>query len=191
MTRAIAAGGLLLAAAGLGLCEQKGGSKPAPPPRPPASGPSAPKGGGGAGGRNLGPRLTNPASPAARLFLATPEERERAIEKFPPAQQEAIRKNLQYFDSLPKEQQQIMIRRTEKLAELPPEKRRAFMQQMQALNHLPPGRGLAVRGALRRLQMMTDEQRSRVLESDQFKSRFSPEEQKIIADLSEVMLPPM
>jgi hypothetical protein len=38
---------------------------------------------------------------------------------------------------------------------------------------------------------MPDEQRAKVLESDQFKSRFSPEELKIMSDLSAFMLPPL
>jgi hypothetical protein len=84
-----------------------------------------------------------------------------------------------------------MLRRTERLDALPPEKRRAFQQQMQNLQRLPIDRRQAVAGALRRLQVMPEEQRIQVLNSEQFKSRFSAEEQKMIADLSEVMLPPM
>jgi len=65
------------------------------------------------------------------------------------------------------------------------------MQQMQAVNQLPPERRQMVVGALRRLQSMSDQQRANVLNSQQFRNRFSPGEQKMIGDLSEVMLPPM
>jgi hypothetical protein len=139
----------------------------------------------------LGPRLVNPASPAARLFQASPEERERAIEKFPQARQDAIRKNLEWFDRLPKAQQEVVLRRAERLANLPPDKQRAFQQQMRAFQQLPPERRQAVQMALRRLQPMTDQERTNVLGSDQFRNRFSPDEQKIISDLSEIMPPPM
>jgi len=186
MLRIFQIGGLLLLAAVAGICDQNKAAKAPPKEAPPRS---APKNGGGA--PKVGPRLTPPGSPAARLFQATPEERERAIEKLPPARQEMVRAQLKYFDSLPKNQQEIMIRRTERLDALTPEKRRAFQQQMQNLNRLPPDRRQAVAGALRRLQVMPEEQRIRALNSEQFKSRFSPEEQKMIADLSEVMLPPM
>jgi len=40
---------------------------------------------------------------------------------------------------------------------------------------------------LRRLQTMTDEQRAAVLASDAFRNRFSPEEQRLIVDLSQVI----
>lgn len=190
MIRALQVGGLLWLAAVVGLCDQKKPAKAPPPPRPPAAKPNVPNKGGN-GGRALGPRITNPGSPAARLYRMTPEERERALEKWPLAQQQAIRNQLQYFDSLPKDQQQVMLSRTERFAALPPEKKRAFMQQMQAVNQLPPERRQMVVGALRRLQSMSDSQRVIILNSPQFQNRFSPEEQKMINDLSEVMLPPM
>lgn len=186
--------GLLWLAAAVGLCDQRRPAKEPPPPRPMGPGPNALKNGGlprNGGGQRLGPPLINPASPAARLFQASPEERERALEKFPPARQEAIRKNLEWFDRLPKAQQDVVVRRTERLAALSPEKQRAFQQQLQALNGLAQERRQAVVMALRRLQIMSDDERAKVLASEQFKSRFSPEEQKIIADLSEVMLPSM
>jgi hypothetical protein len=167
------------------LCDQKGIARPAPPPRAVRPPPGVPK------GPKAGPRITNPASPAARLYQMSPEERERALEKVPAARQEAIRKQLEYFDSLPKEQQQIMIGRTERFANLAPEKRRAFMQQMQAVNRLPKERKQMVGQLLRRMQSMSDQQRADILNSPQFRDRFTPEEQKMIADLSEVLLPPI
>lgn len=188
MPRFFQIGGLLLLAAAAGICDQKPAKVPPPAKEAPLR--PAPKNGRG-GAPKAGPRLANPASPAARLFQATPEERDRAIEKLPLAQQERVRNQLKYFDSLPKGQQEIMLRRTEALDALTPEKRRAFQQQMQNMNRLPPDRQQAVRGALRRLQVMPEERRNNVLNSEQFKSMFSPEEQKMISDLSEVMVPPM
>ena len=147
----------------------------------------APKGGGNA----LGPRINNPGSPAARLYRMTPEERERALERLPAQRQEAIRRQLQYFDSLPKDQQEVMLSRTERFAALPPEKKRAFMQQMQTLNRLPKERHQMVGAVLRRLQSLPDAQREVIFNSPQFQNGFTPEEQQMIRDLSEVMLPPM
>ena len=188
MIRVLQVGGLLWLAAASGLCDQRRPAKEPLTVRPPATGPNALRKGGA---KAAGPRITNPASPAARLYQMSPEERERALEKLPDPRREAIRKQLEYFDSLPKEQQQVMLGRTERFAALPPEKRRAFMQQMQALNQLPQERRQLVGGALRRLQSMSDLERANVLNSQQFRNRFSPQEQKIIADLSEVLLPPI
>src|SRR5271157_3751930 len=98
MSRVLQAGGLLWLVAAAGFADQK---KPAnPPPRPPAARPNPPrpnppaKGGNRGGAKALGPRITNPGSPAARLYRMSPEERERALEQLPPARQQAIRNQL-------------------------------------------------------------------------------------------------
>ncbi len=200
MPRALQLGGLLLACVTAGLAaDQKGAAgnaatprpaavRPAPPPRngamPKAGVPRFPQ-------QPIGPPLSNPASPAARLYRAAPEERDRALEKLPPKLQENLRMQLSRFDAMPKEQQDVMIRRAERFAALPPERKGLFMQAMQALGKLEPERRGAVGVALRRLQPLSEDQRLKIVSNDDFKSRFSAEEQKIIADLSEVMLPPM
>jgi hypothetical protein len=162
------------------------------PPRPPAVRPNAPKGAPPRAGQNaMGPPITNPGNPVSRLYRASPEARDRALEKLPPRQQEQIRKNLEWFDKLPKADQAEILRRTERFEALSPEKRKAFMQQWQALGKLAPDRRGAIGAALRQLQRMSEPQRTNVINSEEFRSRFSPEEQRIIADLSEVMLAPI
>jgi Protein of unknown function (DUF3106) len=178
---------VLLFAAASGVCDQKGGAKAPPPPRPnPGRAAGAPRGGGNP---KPGPRLTNPRNPIARLYTMAPDQRERVLEKLPPAAQERARKNLEWFDALPKDQQQIVLQRAERLAALPPDRQHAFQQSFRAFQQLPQDRRQALGGALRRLQMMNDAQRTIVLNSDQFRTGFSPEEQKIILDLSEVIVP--
>jgi len=133
--------------------------------------------------------LRNPGSPAARLYRATADERERALEKLPAAMQQRIRKELAWFDSLSKDQQEIALKRTERLAALPPEQQRLIRQQLQALNRLEPDRRRAVRSALNRLQNASVEQRKDILSRPQFRARFSAEEWQLITDLSAVMIP--
>jgi hypothetical protein len=139
----------------------------------------------------MGPGLTNPSNPVARLFRASPEERERALERLPAKMQDQFRARLMWFDGLPANQQRLVLNRTDRFAALPLERQAAIKEQFRALNKLPQDRRAAIGQALRRLEVMPDEERARTLASDPFKSRFSPEELKIIADLSEVMLPPM
>ncbi len=185
-------GALLLVLSTAGpAAEQKNAAKPAPPRPAPVRPAPAPHPGGTPRQEKIGPPLSNPASPAARLYRATPEERDRALEKLPPKMQEQIRTQLEAFDRMPKEQQQVFIRRAERFAALSPARKAEVIQQLQALNKLPQDRKREVAIALRRLQMLPDEDRRKLLESDAFKSRFSPEEQKMIADLSDGMLPPL
>jgi len=195
MRHLLQVGGLLAACAACGwAADQKNAPRNTPngaAAHPAAGKPAIARNPGGGRRPQLGPPLSNPASQAARLYKATPEERERALEKVPPKQQDQIRRQLATFDAMPKEQQQVFIRRAERLASLPPEQQTPFRQQMMALGKLPQDRKRAIGLALRSLEPMPAEQRQRILNSQEFKNRFSPEEQQMIADLSEVMLPPI
>ena len=82
--------------------------------------------------------------------------------------------------AMPKPQQEVLIRRAERFAALSPEQKSVVVQQLQAWNHLPQERRGAIGLALRRLQPLSEEERRKVVNGDEFKSRFSPEEQKII-----------
>jgi hypothetical protein len=194
MVRRIQLAALALGCATAWGGDQKHAAKSSPPPRPaavrPNGGPRNPGGGRNPGAGKMGPGLTNPANPVARLYRASPEERERALEKLPAKMQDQFRTRLQWFDNLPPNQQRMVLNRTDRFAALPPERQAAIREQFVALNKLPQERKAAIGAALRRLEIMPDDQRVKVLESDQFKSRFSPEEQKIISALSAVMLPP-
>ncbi|HYW43399.1 MAG TPA: DUF3106 domain-containing protein [Bryobacteraceae bacterium] len=197
MTRVFQFGGLLWLVAAVGFGADQRGTPKAPPPHAAApAGPKAPNGkgvpkGGGAqkGGAQTALRLANPGNLAVRLYQATPEQRERVIEKLPPARQEQARKQLEWFDSLPKEQQARVLQSAQRLASLSPERQREIAQSRQVFLQLPQDRRLAIRGALNRLQNMTPEQRNQVVNSNPFKTRFSPEEQKIIQDFSDIVMP--
>jgi hypothetical protein len=148
-------------------------ARAAPPPRPKAP----PKGGG---------KINNPgASVAQRLMQMTPEQRERALEKFPPEQQARIRQQLEHFDTRPEQQRQRVIQEYKQYSNLPPESQRLVTRQIQFLNHLPDDRGPVVRAELGRLRRMSDAERQARLNSEDFKNKFTPDEQKALADISE------
>jgi hypothetical protein len=195
MRYALYLGGLLLACSAAWPADQGGDAHGEPQPHPivgkPATGGAPKPGNPRTPKRPIGPPLSNPASPVARLYRASPEERDRALEKLPPKMQEQLRIQLERFDAMPKEQQQVFIRRAERFAAFSPEQKMAVARQLQALNKLSQDRHRAINRALRELAPMSEEERHAAVASEEFKARFSPEEQTIIADLAEVMLPPM
>ena len=146
--------------------------------------PPAPKTPGG------GQRIVDPESVAARLMLATPEQRERALAKLPPERQAQIRKQLEWFDSLPKAQQDAQIQRLQLFASLPPDQQIIVRLQMQAFAKLPPARRQAIQRALVNLQALPRNRRAARMNNPAFKSRFSPEELTIIEDLANAWLLP-
>ena len=204
MIRALQFAGILLVGSVVGFCEeQKGGGAKAvpppamrvPPPRPNLNRGGAPNGNPNKGYPNarpkLGPPITNPANPIVRLFGMAPEERERAIEKLPPERQEQARKQFDWFDHMSKEDQKAVLDRFSRYDALTPEQQRAFKQQLQALGKLEPDRRRLVGLAVRQLETKSEAERTVMLNSERFKTMFTPEEQQIISDLSTVIFPPM
>jgi hypothetical protein len=186
MSRLMIVSGVLLLGVGSALCAQ-----PVPAPRPGQPGPpaknipkAAPK------IAKAQQRLVNPANPATRLFRATLEERERALEKMTPEQQKNARGIWQWFDRLPKDQQDMQLRRLDRFLQLTPAQRAEIRALLREVNELPQDRKRQLGQALLRLQTMPDAQRAQLLNSPAFKERFSPDEQRIIARLADAWLPP-
>ena len=189
---ALIAGAVLLVAASGVRAAQK--AKPAPPAKagPKSAGPKmAPKNAAKAGGAPKGGRavLNNPLNPVERLSQMTPEQRERILEQLPPQRQAQMRQALERFDRLPPAARERISRQVQSLTALPPAQQRTINQAIFSLNHLPEDRKGPVGKELRSLLNLPPEERTAVLASDDFKKRFSPEEQKIVSDLA-TNLPP-
>ena len=201
MTRALPFAGLLLAGGMVFASDQKPPAKNPPPPAAkaevvrPGNPPRNAVGPNGAnrmpGNRPAPTPLINPGNLVTRLYKASPEERERALEKLPPNMQEQFRNQLRRFDSLTPAQQQMQLKWVERYSALPKAQQDAFKLQWQALGKMTPEERRPIAAALRRLEGMPDEQRRKLLDSEEFKSRFTAEELKMISDISVVMLPPM
>lgn len=172
---------LLLAVSAAVAADQKDAARPVLPRKGiPKGMPKAPK---------MGPPLSNPGSQVARLYRASPEERERALEKLPPRMQDQFRQQLARFDAMPKAQQDVLIQRAERFAALSTEEKAAVERLMQSLRQLPEDRRRELGLAIRRMQPLSAEERQKLIDSDEFKGRFSADEQKIVVGLSQVMTP--
>src|SRR4051794_28320046 len=101
-----------------------------------------------------------------RLLMMPPEQRDRALEKLPPKQQENLRRRFEQFDKLPPEERARRIEMWKRFESLPPEKREVLVRQMQAFRDLPEDRLTAMRPALNRLSRMTPEERQARLNSE-------------------------
>ncbi|MBV8732470.1 MAG: DUF3106 domain-containing protein [Acidobacteriia bacterium] len=134
------------------------------------------------------PNLRDPgANIAQRLLAMTPEQRERALEKFPPEQQEKIREQLQRLDGYPAQQKQRMIKEYKMMASLPVDIQLAVRRQIQAFNRLPEERKLIVGKEMQRLRQMAEADREARIASDDFKTKFNRTEQQMLADVSQYL----
>jgi Protein of unknown function (DUF3106) len=137
---------------------------------------------------NAPKKLADPgASVARQLMQMTPEQRERALEKFPPARQAQIRQRLERLDNLPPQQRQRMIQQYEVYSNLPPEKQILVRRQIQSFNQLPEERRQALGPELQKLRRMPEDERQARLASEDFKNKFTPAEQQMLGDISENM----
>lgn len=120
------------------------------------------------------------------------DQQEKLLESDPmfknlPAQrQDALKEQLRRFNSLPPEQRERALKRMEFMQSLSPDQRKQVREANQQLQGLPPERRLMVHKALRHLRSMSPEERQQTLQSDQFRSTFSEQEQNIVKQLAAV-----
>ncbi len=166
-------GALLLILTGLAIGQSGAAS---------GSGPAASRGVAGA-------PLLEPDSPAARLMLATPEQRAAFLKGLPPERQARIREQLAWFDNLPEDVKQAQIARLRRFAGMSRERKAEVRAQIQAFRALPQPRRQAVRRALVTLSGLPEQNRSKRLSAPAFRARFSEQELTIISNLSEIWPP--
>jgi hypothetical protein len=151
------------------------------------------------------PHAQNPARPVPRGHSGywlrqhkdmTPAEQERALQNDPnfrrlnPQQQQRLRQRLQHFSSLPPQQQQRMLNRMETWEHLTPAQKQQVRQFHYQLQMLPPGRQRMVGTALNDLRAMPPAQREQVIDSERFRSMFSPQEREMLRGASRLPLTP-
>ena len=190
MARAFSfAGVALLCAAAVCAAAQKAPKAPPPPKMPAAK--AAPRGNPKEGAKgvpkNNAPRIANPANLMQQLFRMSPEDRERAIEKFPPQQQARIRQQLQRLDNLPPQEKQRLLRLGNELASLPPEKQVQLFREINAFDALPEDRRRILVPELQRLRRMPEDRRLARINSEEFRSSYTPAEQQMMIDISQYL----
>jgi hypothetical protein len=191
MVRAIQFAGVVsLCVAAVWAADQKTAKNPPPPKAPPAAkaapGPKGnPKGANGA--PKGGPHIANPANPMQQLFRMSPEDRERALEKFPPQQQARIRGQLQKLDNLPPLEKQRLLRLGNELSSLPPDKQLLVDRQMRAYNALPEDRRRMIGPELQMLRRMPEDRRLARIMSEDFRTKYTPVEQQMMIDISQYL----
>jgi hypothetical protein len=122
-----------------------------------------------------------------RLSSMTQAEREQVLSKFPPAQRENIEKRIQNFQKMPPAQQERTLQRLERLNSLPPARQVEVRRSMNQFNKLPQPRKAAINQELRHIQTLPDDERQPYVASDSVGARFSPDEQRIMGDMADIL----
>jgi hypothetical protein len=125
-----------------------------------------------------------------------PAQQRRALEndpqfrRLPPQQQARLRNRLQHFSSLPPQQQERVLNRMETWEHLTPNQKQQARQLFQQFKQLPPDRRQAVNRAIRSMRGLTPGQRDQLINSDQYRNAFSPQERSILSAASHLPLAP-
>lgn len=126
----------------------------------------------------------------------SPGEQERALQSDPafrrlsPERQQLLRQRLRHFASLPPQQQQRMLNRMETWEHLTPGQKQQARELFGRMQQLPEDRRRMVTTAVRDLRAMPPGQREQIIDSNRFKSVFSPEERDIMRGATRLPLAP-
>ena len=126
----------------------------------------------------------------------SPAQQQRALEndpqfrRLPPPQQARLLQRLRHFSSLPPQQQERMLSRMETWEHLTQDQKQRARQVFKQFQQLPPDRRQAVNRAIRSMHGMTPDQRDQLINSDQFRSTFSPQERNVLHGAAHLPLAP-
>jgi hypothetical protein len=126
------------------------------PPKPPKAAP--PKAANPSGK----PPKVNSAQELDRFAKMSPKERDKELSKLPPQRRAAFEQRLENYQKLTPEQQDKVRQRVEEMESLPKERQNAVRREIQRLRALP------------------FQQRKKAVMSEEFRQRFSPDEQRLV-----------
>lgn len=177
-----------------GLCALLPGVAVCAEPRPPKL-PPAKKAGNAKGGKapkanaraQEAPRAEAKEAPPniERWNRMTPEERGQALAKLPPERRRELQQKLQEFRNLPPEQKEQLGERYRAFSQLPPERQNHARELFRQFNSLPEDRRPVVKQEYEQLRAMPEAERNGRMNSEAFRSRYSPSEQQMLRDLSQ------
>lgn len=122
----------------------------------------------------------NPADVLERLSRMSPEQQQRALAGLPPGMQNQIANGLRRLERLPPEQRAEWLVRYRRFQQLSPLQKQEVRNMVLEFRMLPQPRRAAVKRELDVLRHLPEQEREQRLESQQFRSRFSPQERNMI-----------
>ena len=126
-------------------------------------------------------------NPIDRWNQMSPEERERELAKLPPERARRIRERIRRYNQLPPREKQALREGYRKFAQLPPDKQEIVRQSLRDFRQLPLERRPLVRQEIGRLRALPEPQRGARMNSEEFRSQFSPRERQIIVNITEYL----
>ena len=127
-----------------------------------------------------------PGSPEhlERLLKLSPEQRKKALDALPPARRAQIEQKLNDYKKLTPEQRAKALDRYKKMQRLAPAKQQQVRASLQKFAELPPARKALVDRQMNLMKNLPDSDRRALMNSEEFRNKFTPSEQQMIEDIS-------
>lgn len=132
-----------------------------------------------------GKRENNPGSAEylAKLLKLDSDQRTKALASLPPARRKIIEKKIDEYQKMPEVERARNLDRLRRMQSLPPQRQAQVRQSLQKRQGLPPQRLQVVQRQINQMRSLSDVDRDAVMNSEEFRSKFTPAEQQIIADI--------
>jgi hypothetical protein len=114
----------------------------------------------------------------------SPAERQRALATMPPERRRRLQQKLQQYRNLPAQEKQQLQDRYQAFSQLPPDQQNHARAVFRQFNSLPEDRRPMVRKEFEELRSMRPAEQAAHMNTEAFRSRYTPAEQQMLQDLA-------
>jgi hypothetical protein len=137
-----------------------------------------------AGGNAAQPE--DPQKQLERIMNMNPVVRQRWLESLPPQRRQNIERRLREYHDTPPAERNLATRRAAMLQSLPQQRQNQIKRSIKQFEEIPEERRLQLGQELGKMAPMSDEDRRAYMNTEEFRNKYSPTEQQIVGNISEV-----
>ncbi len=142
---------------------------------------------GGIGAKKGPLRLPGGANRLEALERMTPEQQERFLESLPPPRRAQAKRMLGRWRDMSPEERARARQTLGEFQDLAPDRQRRIRMLFGQFNQFPSDRQTAMRAELRQLRRLDSTESRARIDSEEFRTKFSAGEQRLLTDLSEAL----
>ncbi len=131
-------------------------------------------------------KVSESASPEylERLLKLTPEQRNKALSSLPSPRRTQILAKLDNYQKIPPKQRAKLLDQYQRMQKLPPQKRAEVRAALQKFKDMPDPRHKQIQTQINQMSNLSDADRSALMNSEEFRSKYTPAEQQMIGNIS-------
>ncbi len=115
-----------------------------------------------------------------------PAQRQKWLETLPPQRRQNIERRLSDYQKTPSAERNLATRRAAMLQSLPQQRQNQVKRSVRQFEEIPEERRLQLSQELRKMAPMSDEDRRAYMNTEEFRNKYSPTEQQIMGNISEI-----